>query len=705
MGEEDKKTGVFKEKGEKKWYEEKFTRRKFFKYGGKVSLAMTASAVGGTIAGKLHRPHQAAAQTNTGRGYWSKILWVDLTKKSVTAEDPTVAFPGIYENFVGGYGLGARIIYSRQKPKVHPLGSSNILGLAPGPLTGTQANVGSRCTFFAKSPLTGAWGDSNVGGRLGPALKFAGFDAVFVTGKSRRPVFLLIENGKAELRSAGRLWRKDTYETHDILNNELAENGKEVVVASVGPAAERGSLISCINVGRGGHAGGRCGLGAVMGSKRLKAIAIRVDEMHWSDTVPVADAESISSLRAQLQGGYGVYLDGIPFWYLNTWGPCAGNFPSAYDGDSPVKNWKGIGAIDFPTAGNIGGDKILEMESKKEGCWSCPVKCHGRLGAQGKHPEADKPTYENCASLGTLCLVDDLDAIIDASEICNRYSLDTISAGSTIAFALECFEKGIIDSLHTDGIDLSLWGKAEIMLAMVERMAKRRGMVGRIFGDGSAYATKRIKKLTGKDPKEFGAIPMHVKNQDLPMHDSRYSPTLALVYKSDAAPGRHTQMGAALGEVLRFYFPTWPEGYDPYDYDSDYRIAMHIGMTDSLHLLNCAGLCWYESYCHPPFTETFLQLATGWAGVDDKIGERVANLRQAFNFREGLEPMNWEVPERMLKGLNPAYPDFPNKEVDVDLDTMLEKYLFFRDWNPLTAKPTEAKLMELGLEDVAKDLY
>lgn len=198
---------------------------------------------------------------------------------------------------------------------------------------------------------------------------------------------------------------------------------------------------------------------------------------------------------------------------------------------------------------------------------------------------------------------------------------------------------------------------------------------------------------------------MHVKNQDLPMHDSRYSPTLALVYKSDAAPGRHTQMGAALGEVLRFYFPTWPEGYDPYDYDSDYRIAMHIGMTDSLHLLNCAGLCWYESYCHPPFTETFLQLATGWAGVDDKIGERVANLRQAFNFREGLEPMNWEVPERMLKGLNPAYPDFPNKEVDVDLDTMLEKYLFFRDWNPLTAKPTEAKLMELGLEDVAKDLY
>jgi aldehyde:ferredoxin oxidoreductase len=166
-------------------------------------------------------------------------------------------------------------------------------------------------------------------------------------------------------------------------------------------------------------------------------------------------------------------------------------------------------------------------------------------------------------------------------------------------------------------------------------------------------------------------------------------------------------MGAGLGEVLRFFFPEWPDGYDPYDYGNETRIATHIAMTDSLHLLNCAGLCWYESYCRPTetVTETFLQLATGWGIVDNKIGERVANLRQAFNFREGLEPMNWEVPERMLKGLNPGYPGFPNEEVDIDLDTMLNLYLEAREWDPITAKPNYNKLISLDLVDVAEDLY
>jgi aldehyde:ferredoxin oxidoreductase len=571
MDEKNKKSGPFKKEGRNRWHEKKFTRRKFLKYSGKAGLAMAASAVGGAIGGKLHRPHKVAAQTNTGTGYWSEILWVDLTKGTVSAEDPTIAFPGIYENFLGGYGLGARILYTRQKPRAHPLGSSNIFGFAAGPLTGTQASVGSRCTFFAKSPLTRTWGDSNVGGRLGPALKFAQFDAVFVTGKSRQPVYLFIENGSAELRPARRLWGKDTYEAHDILNNELAEAGKEVVVASIGPAAEKLSLISCIDVGRGGHAGGRSGLGAVMGSKRLKAIAIKVDEMSPDATVPVADKEGIEYLTGYLRGFYGKDPYSIPYGLFNIFGPCGLNVPSALSGDSPVKNWKGIGTEDFfPAAYNIDGKKILKMQSEPEGCWSCPVRCHGRLGKLGTDPEADKPYYENCCSLGTLCLVDDLDAIINASEICNRYSLDTISTGSTIAFAMECFEKGIIDRDYTDGIDLS-WGKAEGMLAMAERMAKRRGMVGKIFGDGSTRAAERIKELTGKDPKEFGAIPVHVQNQDLPMHDSRFSPSLALAYKSDATPGRHTQGGAGIVEMFRLYLPMLVD-HDPYDYKDPGRI-------------------------------------------------------------------------------------------------------------------------------------
>ncbi len=707
MDEKNKTSGSFKKRSENMRYENKLTRRKFLKYSGKVGLAMAATSA---IGSRLYRPRKLTAQTNTGAGYWSKILWVDLTGGTVTAEDPTFAFPGIYENFLGGYGLGARIIYTRQRPRAHPLGRSNIFGLAAGPLTGTQASVGSRCTFFAKSPLTGTWGDSNVGGRLGPALKFAEFDAVFVTGKSKWPVYLFIENGSAELRPAWHLWGKDTYEAHDILNKELAESGKEVVVASIGPGAERRSLISCIDVGRGGHAGGRSGLGAVMGSKRLKAIAIKVDEMSSDATVPVADAKGIESLTKYLRRFYGRDPYSIPYWLFHEVGPCGLNVPSALSGDSPVKNWKGIGWEDFfPAVLKIDGEEILKMQSEQEGCWSCPVRCHGRLGNLGTDPEADKPYYENCCSLGTLCLVDDLDAIINASEICNRYSLDTISTGSTIAFAMECFEKGIIDTHHTDGIDLS-WGKAEGMLAMVERMAKRRGMVGKIFGDGSARAAERIKELTRKDPKKLDAIPMHVQNQDLPMHDSRFSPSLALAYKSDATPGRHTQGGAGIVEMFREFLPNLVQ-HDPYDYEGDNRIAAHIWWTDTCHVANCAGLCYFESLCHPIATEEsliaeeFLRLATGWTEVDPHIGERVANLRQAFNFREGLEPMEWEVPGRMLKGLNPGYPDYPYEEVDIDLDTMLEKYLIARGWDTDTAKPSYAKLVQLGLEDVAEDLY
>ena len=710
MDEKNRKSISFKKKGGNMGYGKKFTRRKFLKYSGKAGLAMAASAVGGVIGGKLHLPQKVAAHTKKGKGYWGKILWVDLTRGTVTAEDPTFAFPGIYENFLGGYGLGARIIYSRQRPRAHPLGRSNIFGLAAGPLTGSQASVGSRCTFFAKSPLTGTWGDTNVGGHLGPALKFAEFDAVFVTGKSRHPVYLFIENGRAELRPARHLWGKDTYEAHDFLNNKLAETGKEVVVASIGPAAERLSLISCINVGRGGHAGGRSGLGAVMGSKRLKAIAIKVDEMSGDATVPVADAEGIEDLTVYLRDFYDEDPYLIPYLLFHVTGPCGLNVPSALSGDSPVKNWKGIGTEDFfPAVLNIAGEKILEMQSEPEGCWSCPVRCHGRLGKLGTDAEADKPYYENSCSLGTLCLVDDLDAIINASEICNRYSLDTISMGSTIAFAMECFEKGIIDTHHTDGIDLS-WGKAEGMLAMAERMAKRKGKVGKIFGDGSAHAAERIKGLSGKDPKKFGAIPMHVQNQDLPMHDSRFSPSLALAYKSDATPGRHTQGGAGIVEMFRRFLPMLVQ-HDPYDYKDPGRIEAHIWWTDSCHVVNCAGLCYFESLCHPIATEEsliaeqFLRLATGWTEVDPHIGERVANLRQAFNFREGLEPMEWEVPERMLKGLNPGYPGYPDEEVDIDLDTMLKKYLKARDWDKTTAKPGRDKLVELGLEDVAEDLY
>ena len=324
-------------------------------------------------------------------GYMGKILRANLSTGELRTEEPDER---LYRDYIGGYGIGARLLYSEMSPGADPLGPANILGFATGPLTGTAALFGNRYTVFAKSPLTGGWGDANSGGDFGPALKFAGFDAVLISGVSSKPVYLLLDSGKAQLKDASHLWGRGSDETEDILREEA---GKKAQVACIGPAGEKLSLIACV-MNNKGRAAARSGLGAVMGSKKLKAVVAK-----GNLAVPLADGTGLNQARLQAQKALGgPYLD-----LFRNYGTCGGTAQSALSGDSPVRNWGGVGVVDFPTAENLSGDRVIGYEAKKYGCWRCPVACGGLMKAVEKDYQLEtgchKPEYETLAAFGSNC--------------------------------------------------------------------------------------------------------------------------------------------------------------------------------------------------------------------------------------------------------------------------------------------------------------
>ena len=410
-------------------------------------------------------------------GFMGKILWVDLAEKELK-EEPLDEQMG--RDFLGGYGLGARILFSRQKAGVDPLGPDAILGLTTGVLTGTDALGGSRYVMVGKSPLTGGWGDANSGGNVGPFLKFAGYDAVFFTGISDKPVYLHINNGKPELKDAADLWGKDSFDVQDILREK---HGKDLEVACIGPSGEKLALISAV-MNNKGRAAGRSGLGAVMGSKKLKAIAVQ-----GNTKVPVADAAKSAEMRKKHLANMGPNVQfmrkfGTPFLFNMC---CEGD-------DAPCKNWAGAAVVDFPQYPDIGAEKVEPQQVRNYACWHCPIGCGGIMkestGEYKYSAEAHKPEYETLAMFGSNCLNNNLESIIKANDICNRYGLDTISAGAAIAFTIECYENGLITKDDTDGLEMN-WGNVEAARTLLHKVARREG-IGDLFAEGIVRAAERI---------------------------------------------------------------------------------------------------------------------------------------------------------------------------------------------------------------------
>jgi len=611
------------------------------------------------------------------RGYMGRVLFVDLSKNELKDE---ALDEKLCRQFIGGYGIGARILFSRQKAGVDPLGPDNTFGILTGPFSGTPALSGTRFTVVGKSPLTGGWGDANSGGYFGAFLKFAGYDAVFFTGISAKPVYLFINNGKAELRDAAHLWGKDTRQTEDILKSEL---GKAVEVACIGPSGEKLSLISAV-INRARTAA-RSGLGAVMGAKRLKAVAVK-----GKMKVPLANEEKTKELRKKWQaelGGHIVWLKPFGTPFLVDIG--------VQTGDSPVKNWTGVGVIDFPDFQPLAKEAVIERRSKKFACYMCPIGCGGYMKeGTGEYKYAAgsrRPEYETIAMFGTNCLNNNIESIIKAGDICDRYGVDTISAGAAIALAIECFENGLITQKDTDGIEMT-WGNHKAIVAMTEKLAKREGF-GAVLTDGVKVAAEKI----GKGADQYA---IHIQGQELPAHDPKQAFHHATTYRLDPTPARHFQGSE------EFH----PEGLLPrFDRKSfSGRGEAHKIGSNFKHAVVCTGMCLFVYMAFPsvdPIAE-FMRAVTGWDVTNDELletGERISNLRQAFNVREGLNSLEFKVPDRVL-GI-PPLKEGPLAGITIDEDTLDREYLAAMDWDLKTAKPSKKKLLELGLADVAQELW
>jgi aldehyde:ferredoxin oxidoreductase len=610
-----------------------------------------------------------------------KILFVDLSKNKLKDE---ALDEKLCRQFIGGYGIGARILFSRQKAGVDPLGPDNTLGILTGPFTGTPALAGTRYTVVAKSPLTGGWGDANSGGYFGAFLKYAGYDAVFFNGISAKPVYLFINNGRAELRDAVHLWGKDTRQTEEMLKSEL---GKDVEVACIGPSGENLSLIAAVISKT--RTAARSGLGAVMGSKKLKAVAVR-----GNMKVPLADDQRTRELRKKYTaelGGHIVWLKPFGTPFLVDIG--------VLSGDSPVKNWAGVGVIDFPDFQPIAKEAVIARMTKKFACYQCPIGCGGYMkagtGEYKYEAGSRRPEYETIAMFGTNCLNNNLESIVKAADICDRYGIDTISAGAAIALVIECYERGLITKKDTDGIEMT-WGNHKAIVAMTERLAKREG-----FGDVLADGVKAAAEKIGKGAHEYA---IQVGGQELPAHDPKHAFYLATSYRMDPTPGRHF-VGSELSDA-----PYHPAGLLPkFDLKSFSGRGEARRIGSSFHnVVVCTGTCLFVYWAFPnvdPIAD-FMRAVTGWDVTDEELletGERIADIRQAFNIREGLNQLKFKVPDRVMG--RPPLKAGPLAGVTIDEDTMIKEYLTAMDWDLKTAKPSEKRLLELGLTDVAQQLW
>ncbi len=651
------------------------------------------------------------------RGYMGKILMVDLTKKEIQEE---VIPDEVYQKYLSGQGLAAYILYNRIPAGANPLGPDNILGFVSGLLTGTGTLFTGRWSVVGKSPLTGGWGDANCGGTFSPAIKRCGYDGIFFTGISEKPVFLYVKNGKAELRDAEHLWGKDTVETEEALKEEF---GKGARIAVIGPAGEKLSLISGISNERGRMAA-RSGLGSVMGSKKLKAIILdgkkRIEPYDKEEVkrlsrtcnkwvqfdVPLGPGVMLGLLGTLLRTlPTAMVMDGIIYkMILRKWGTGGANQMSSEWGDSPVKNWKGSNVDwNWSKSKATNPDRIISYEKTKYHCYSCPLGCGGICSMPGKGKgETHKPEYESVLALGGLCMNEDVDSLFDLNELLNRAGMDTISAGAAVAFAMECFENGTLSLKDTGGIDLS-WGNTSCVKTLIEMMIKREG-IGDILADGTKVASKKI----GKGAEKYT---VHAGGQEPAMHDGRMDPGFALAYSVEPTPGRHTIGSYLYYEMFQLWkkVPGIPKKipFMIYHKNSRYKASLRqaeesAACSKFTNIINGVGLCIFGAFLGIKRTPTFdwINAVTGWDKTPEQymdIGERIQTIKQAFNIKHGIDPKKNKISDRAL-GRAPQT-EGANKGRTVSIEKMMSDYWGLLGWDRQTGKPAPQTLARLGISD------
>ena len=601
--------------------------------------------------------------------YTGKILRVNLSEGKVWDEDLDLE---LAYKYVGGRGLGAKILYDRLKPKTDPLSPENLFIIATGPLTGTAAPTSGRFSASTKSPLTGTIFDSNCGGSFGPELKKAGFDAVIIEGESSKPVYLWIHDRRAELRPAEGLWGKTVDEVESLLEAEL---GRGVKVCCIGPAGENLVRFSSVMV-EGHRAFGRGGVGAVLGSKKLKAIAVKGSGRTPPPANPYAFMREVKLVSEVLRrnpitgDSLGRYGTPVLVTYINK----AGIFP--------VRNFQ---TGYFEEAEKLTGEQLAKtMLVRRYACYGCPIGC-GRISRLPDGRLTGGPEYETIWALGPNCGLDSLEAINVANDLCNRYGLDTISMGATIAFAIEAFEKGLITEKDTGGLRLR-WGDSELILRLIELTVKREG-----FGGLLAEGVARLSEKFGG--REFA---MHVKGLELPAYDVRGAKGMALAYATSNRGGCHLRAYLVMSEILsspRYLNPLRVEGKA----ELVKKLQDVFAMLDSLVMCKFTGFALFHTLDYEPeFYARLLTTATGFYYDEEefrKTGERIYNLERLFNVREGFTYKDDTLPERLLKT---PLPEGPAKGETVELKGLLAEYYRIRGWDFL-GQPTDAKLIDLEI--------
>lgn len=607
-------------------------------------------------------------------GYAGRLLRVDLSSGQI-CEEPLDERK--LKSYIGGSSLGARILYDELDPSVEPLSPENLLVFMTGPLTGTACPSCGRYCVCTRSPLTGIWAEAHAAGYWGPELKFAGFDGIIFRGRAAKPSYLLVKDGVCQLKDASHLWGKDTYETELALRREL--NDEKVRVACIGQAGERLSKISSI-MNDLGRAAGRCGVGAVMGSKNLKAVAVRGTKM------VVFPAAREAQLREYLRKIY-VSIRSHPTVQIYTSYGTDGIMSMMHEyGDVPIKYFtRGEWA---EGERKINGEAMAKtILHKQYACYRCLVACgreikvsSGRYaGLAGAGPE-----YETCAAFGLLCMNDDLGAIAKANDLCNRYGLDTISTGNAVAFAMECYERGLIGR---DEVGMELrWGDAEAIVELVRRIGEREGF-GALLGEGVREASQRI----GKGAEELA---VHVKGLEVPMHDPRAFKGMGLQYATSHRGACH----------LRGLFYHIEQGervpdlgihkrYERFTVDD--KAEPVVAMQNWHDVVDSLIMCKFAMVA-PASALAMLQMVTGWdMKLQEflKVGERAYNLKRLINLRYGMTAKDDNLPKRLL---TMPLPDGGCKGMVVELERMLPHYYRARGWDD-DGVPTQEKLRELGL--------
>lgn len=650
-------------------------------------------------------------------GCMGKVLWVDLGSGKMREE---MIPESVYKTYLSGIGLAAYILYDRIPAHADPLGPDNVLGFISGLLTGTGALFAGRWMVVGKSPLSGTWGDANCGGNFAPAIKRCGYDGIFFHGVSETPVYFCMIKGRAELRDAGHLWGQDTRETERLLKKQAGSG--HIRIACIGPAGEKRSLISGI-CNDSGRMAARSGLGAVMGSKKLKAVVLDgagkitaydkkkikevsrgcSDAIQWMPPFPPAVALGymgavLRALPAQPRTE-AIFLNTIYKVMLKRWGTTSMNQLLIEVGDAPIKNWKGSN-IDFgPQKSNrINPEVFSAGVMLRYHCYACPLGCGGMYQHPDTSEAVHKPEYETVLALGGLCMNDDPQSIFRLNETLNRAGMDTISVGATVAFAIECYEQGLLSSSDTEGLELR-WGNSRAITALVDQMVQRIGL-GDILADGVKMAAARIQKGSEK-------FAVHAGGQELAMHDSRFDPGFAVHNCVEAAPGKHTIGSQLYYELFQLWkkMPGLPEPdfiyskSEKYKPDKEKAVAA-AACSKFMNVVNGAGTCLYGALMGARAFPVFewLNAATGWQKSPEnymRIGERIQNVKQLFNLKQGVRPANIHMSDRALG--RPPLTEGANKGRSIPIEKMVSDYWKVLDWDPETGEPTEEALKRMGL--------